>query len=84
MATITQRYVERDGHRILWRIAIDDLVALDVLTDAGTLEGAYKTIEQAPARGLTEHRLGSFVFQGGQSAVFHVDRASLLKALLLT
>jgi|SRR5687768_15286186 hypothetical protein len=60
MATITQRYIERDGLRILWRIAIDDVVALDVLTDAGTLESACRTIEEAPARGLTEHRLGTF------------------------
>jgi len=34
---ITRRHVEYDGERILWRVVIGDVVALDVLTDRARL-----------------------------------------------
>jgi len=57
---ITERYLERDGDRLLLRLVVHGAAALDVLTDAPTLSGARAAVERAGAHGLLEYRLGSF------------------------
>jgi hypothetical protein len=54
------RYLERDGDKLLLRLAVDDAAVLDVLTDPVTLARARTVLTNAPERGLTEQRLGSF------------------------
>ena len=59
---ITRRYLERDGERLLLRLAVAEAAALDVLTDAPTMARARAALEGAAAggRGPVEVRLGSF------------------------
>src|SRR4051812_23397019 len=57
---ITQRYLERDGSRLLLRIAVNDSAALDILTNSERLAAARAILSAAPSRGLTEYRLGTF------------------------
>jgi hypothetical protein len=57
---ITQRYLERDGDKLLLRLALDDAAVLDVLTDPVALAQARTVLKNAPDRGLTEQRLGTF------------------------
>ena len=59
---ITQRYLERDGERLLLRLAVAEAAVLDVLTDAPAMARARAALEAAPApgRGPVELRLGTF------------------------
>lgn len=57
---ITQRHIEYDGDRILWRVLIDDVVALDVLTDAARLARARAALTAPSSSTVVEEQLGSF------------------------
>jgi hypothetical protein len=57
---ITQRRLERDGDRLLLRLAVDDAAVLDILTDAPTLMRVRAGLEKAFERGFREYRLGAF------------------------
>lgn len=58
---ITQRHIERDGDRILWRILVNEVAALDVLTNAEALTRARIALEAPQGRGgLLEEPLGTF------------------------
>jgi hypothetical protein len=57
---ITQRHIEQDGDRILWRVAIDDVVAVDVLTDLVRIARARAAIATESPEAIVEEQLGSF------------------------
>jgi hypothetical protein len=57
---ITQRHIEHDGDRVLWRVAIDDVVALDVLTDRSRIARARAAIATDLPEAVVEEQLGSF------------------------
>jgi len=57
---ITQRHVEYDGERILWRVVIGDVVALDVLTDRARLARAHAALSAQSSPAVVEEQLGSF------------------------
>lgn len=54
------RHVEIEGDRILWRILVNDTVALDVLTTATTLARAHSILRNARGRDSVEEPLGTF------------------------
>ena len=56
---ISERYIERDGERVLWRIAVGGVAALDVLTDHATLNRARCALEPTDSVDV-EERLGTF------------------------
>ena len=56
---ITERYLERDGERLLLRLVVHGAAALDVLTDAVALDAARILLAQ-PAAGLAQCHLGTF------------------------
>jgi hypothetical protein len=57
---ITERHLERDGERLLLRLAVRDAAVLDILTDAPTLARVRAGLKAAPERGFLEYRLGAF------------------------
>jgi hypothetical protein len=57
---ITQRYFERDGDRILWRIALDDSAVLDVLTSDVELAQCRELLHMKSHDGLPSVRMGKF------------------------
>ena len=57
---ITQRHLERDGDRLLLRLAVHDAAVLDILTNAPTMASVRSALERAPDRGFIEHQIGTF------------------------
>jgi hypothetical protein len=57
---ITQRYLERDGSRLLLRIVVNDSAAFDILTNPESLAEARAFLSAAASRGLEVYRLGTF------------------------
>ena len=58
---ITERYLERDGERLLLRLVMHGAATLDVLTDAEALHAARVLLAQpSAAAAIAECRLGTF------------------------
>ena len=57
---ITQRHLERDGDRLVLRLAVCDAAVLDILTDTSTLASVRAGLVAAAERGFVEYRLGAF------------------------
>ena len=82
---ITERYFERAGNKVLFRIAIDDTVVLDILTSDADLARCRELLEGPGAGRMEWFRLGSFGpfdvtvnrHEDGSSASFFIDGPDL-------
>jgi len=57
---ITQRYLERDGDRVLFRFAVNDTAVFDVLTTDVELERCRAFLRQELSDDVEEVRMGGF------------------------
>ena len=80
---ITQRYLERDGDRLLLRLGIGESAAVDILTTAEAMAEARTLLGAAVDGPRAEYRLGSFgefditISSDGQAVWIAVDGPDL-------
>ncbi|HEV2270464.1 MAG TPA: hypothetical protein VGR92_13475 [Steroidobacteraceae bacterium] len=57
---ITQRYFERDGGRVLFRIAVSETAVFDVLSTDGEMERCRSFLRGELGEDVTDVRMGDF------------------------
>jgi hypothetical protein len=78
---ITQRYFERDGDRILFRIAVDETAVFDILTSDPELALCRDLLRGSLASDIDTVRIGTFgpfdvalsLDRDGQSVALFID-----------
>jgi hypothetical protein len=78
---ITQRYLERDGEKILFRVAIDDVAVFDILTSDPELARCRELLLGSLGADVESVRIGTFgpfevtlrLDPDGKSATFFID-----------
>ena len=57
---ITQRYFERDGDKILWRVSVSDVAVFDILTSDQELDRCRELLRGSLGADVESVRMGTF------------------------